>query len=128
MNKQFINIIALSALVTGITPRLSWADDMVILKEGDTAPMDGILVSGERMKEFRKTNEDYKLLKLENLKLKDLGVIHEQRIDLYKDQVKRVTEDLSSSERRRFWTNLGYFALGVVVTGFAAKVAIEAGR
>lgn len=125
---RIIFIIMWVVFIFSINPSRSRAEDMVVIKEGDTAPMDGILVSSERMKQFRQTNEDYKLLKLENLKLKDLSEINDQRIVLYKDHVKQVTDDLSRSERRRFWTNVGYFALGVVVTGFAAKVAIESSR
>ena len=102
--------------------------EMTTINKGDTAPHSGILVDAAQMKEFRQINEEKKLLETENLKLKDLGVINDQRIDLYKEHVKQVTEDLSRSERRAFWQSVGTFALGVVVTGFAAKVAIESTR
>lgn len=102
--------------------------EMIVLKKGDIAPSDGILVDAAQMKEFRQLNEDNKNLELQNVKLKDLGIIQEQRIDLYKQEVQRVTEDLSRSERKAFWQSAGTFVLGVIVTGFAAKVAIEASR
>jgi len=102
--------------------------EMTALNKGQVAPYEGILVDAEQMKEFRKINEDKKSLELENLKLKDLSIINDQRIDLYKTEVKRVTEDLSRSEKKAFWQSAGTFVLGVIVTGFAAKVAIEATR
>lgn len=102
--------------------------EMTVLKKGDAAPFDGVLSDAAQMKEFRQINEDKKNLELQNVKLKDLGDIQEQRIDLYKQEVQRVREDLSRSEKKAFWQSAGTFVLGVLVTGFAAKVAIEASR
>lgn len=115
------------ALIALLIVRLAHAE-MITLNKGDTAPYSGILVDAEQMKEFRQINEDKKNLELQNIKLKDLGVIQEQRIDLYKLEVQRVREDLSRSEKKAFWQSAGTFVLGVLVTGFAAKVAIESTR
>lgn len=114
-------------LIALLIIRLAHAD-MTVLKKGDTAAYDGVLVDAEQMKEFRQTNEEKKLLNLENLKLKDLSDINNQRIELYKEQVKQSTDALSSSERKGYLYNVGFFVLGVVITGFAAKAAIEATR
>ena len=116
-----------SILLLILVPSITLAD-MQVLKKGDSASFDGVLVDAEQMKEFRQINEEKKNLELQNIKLKDLGVIQEQRIDLYKQEVQRVTEDLSRSEKKAFWQSAGTFVLGVLVTGFAAKVAIEATR
>lgn len=115
------------ALIALLIVKLAHAD-MIVLKKGEIAPNDGILVDAAQMKEFRQTNEEKKLLNLENLKLKDLSDINSQRIDLYKEQVKQSTDALSSSERKGYLYNVGFFVLGVVITGFAAKAAIEATR
>jgi len=104
------------------------ANDMVILKKGDQAPFDGILSNQEQMAKFRKTDEQNKLLEQQNIKLKDLADISDQRIELYKQEVKTVREDLSSSQRKTFWSSVGFFALGAVITGLCAKVAIESTR
>jgi len=108
------------ALIALLIVRLAHAD-MTILKKGDVAPYDGILSDAAQMKEFRQINEDKKNLELQNLKLKDLSAIQDDRVELYKSELK-------SSESRSFWKSVGYFTLGVLVTGFAAKVAIEATR
>lgn len=114
-------------LIALLIVRLAHAE-MITLDKGQIAPFGGVLVDAEQMKEFRQINEDKKNLELQNIKLKDLGVIQEQRIDLYKLEVQRVREDLSRSEKKAFWQSAGTFVLGVLVTGFAAKVAIEATR
>ena len=106
---------------------ISYAE-MVIVKKGDPAPFEGILVDGAQMKEFRQINEDKKNLELQNLKLKDLALVQDERVDLYRKQSESLNSELSKSESRSFWKSVGYFTLGVVVTGFAAKVAIESTR
>jgi hypothetical protein len=95
--------------------------EMIILKKGDIAPYDGILSDAAQMKEFRQINEDKKNLELQNLKLKDLSLVQDDRVEAYRSELK-------ASESRSFWKSVGYFTLGVLVTGFAAKVAIEATR
>jgi lipopolysaccharide export LptBFGC system permease protein LptF len=102
--------------------------EMTILKKGDTAPFEGVLVDAPQMKEFRQINEDKKNLELQNLKLKDLALINEERVELYRVQSELLNKELSKAETRSFWKSIGYFALGVVVTGMAAKVAIESTR
>lgn len=99
-----------------------------VLIKGMKAPFDGVLSDQDQMREYRKVNEQKELLGKENLKLKDLAAVQDQRIALYQEEIKVVKEDYRSLERRTFWTNVGYFALGVIVTGFAAKVAIESTR
>lgn len=106
---------------------LSYAE-LIPLKKGDTAPYNGILVDAPQMKEFRQINEEKKLLELENLKLKDLSLINDQKVGLYRNQTEALSKELVRSERKAFWQSVGTFALGVIVTGFAAKVAIEATR
>jgi hypothetical protein len=100
--------------------RLAHAD-MTLLKKGDPAPFDGIISDAAQMKEFRQINEDKKNLELQNLKLKDLSAIQDERVDIYKSELK-------SSESRSFWKSIGYFGLGVLVTSLAAKAAIESTR
>ena len=108
------------ALIALLIVKLAHAD-MTLLKKGDPAPFDGIISDTTQMKEFRQINEDKKNLELQNLKLKDLSAIQDERVDLYK-------KELASSESRSFWKSIGYFGLGVLVTGLAAKVAIESTR
>jgi hypothetical protein len=108
------------ALIALLIVRLAHAE-MIVLKKGDIAPFEGILSDAAQMKEFRQINEDKKNLELQNLKLKDLSAIQDERVELYKSELK-------SSESRSFWKSVGYFTLGVLITGLAVKVAIESTR
>lgn len=105
-----------------------FAQDIVELNKGDAAPFRGALVSPEQMQEFRQINEDKKRVDLQNIKLKDLADVNEQRIDFYKSEVKNVQNQFARERTKHFFEKIGYFALGVVVTSVAAKAAIEASR
>jgi len=102
--------------------------DMAALKKGDSAPFDGIISDAAQMKEFRQINEEKKLLELQNLKLKDLSAVQDERVELYKRQASSLNDEIGKAESRSFWKSIGYFTLGVLVTGLAAKVAIESTR
>ena len=104
------------------------AQHAVVIKKDEPAPFDGVLSDSKQMKEYRKVAEEKDMLSSENIKLKDLALVQEQRAELFREEVKVVKEDLRSLERNSFWVNVGYFTLGVLVTGFAAKAAIESTR
>jgi hypothetical protein len=105
-----------------------FAQQMVKLDEGQKAPFAGILSDSEQMKTFRKTNEELKLTKKQNITLKELAVVQERQAKLYKEESDAYRTQLRREQVKSFWAKVGYFALGVLVTGLAAKTAIEASR
>lgn len=123
LKKTIIWIITLSILTT-----TSFSQDVVKLNKGDPAPFRGALFSETKTNEIRKNDEQRKLLIKENLTLKDLRVLESEKLDIYKKRLYNTEKELSKSNSRRFWSNTGYFILGVVITGFAAKAAIESTR
>jgi hypothetical protein len=101
---------------------------MVVVEKDTPAPFKGVLVDDLQMKQFRLINEQKKNLEKQNLKLKDLQLVNEGRIDLYKDEAKHYQTQMRKERSKAFWGKVIYFSLGVVVTGIAAKAAIEATR
>lgn len=98
------------------------------LKTGTSSPCDGWLVSEPKMQELAKNADELELsrkliLAQEHLRKLDLG-----EIEHYKTQSKAAHKALSQSEAQKVLIGVGAFVLGVVVTGFAAKAAIEATR
>lgn len=98
------------------------------LKTGTTSPCDGFFVSSDKMQELAKNADELELsrklvLAQEHLRKLDLG-----EIEHYKSQSKAAHKALSQSNAQKVWLGIGAFALGVVVTGFAAKAAIESTR
>ena len=59
--------------------------------------------------------------------MKQVGIVRlsEREVEYYKSKSTSTRKELEKSDNKRFWTNLGHFALGVVLTGIAAKAAIE---
>jgi len=101
---------------------------MIKLDKDQKAPFTGILSDAEQMKSFRKTNEELKLTQKQNITLKELSVVQERQIELYKEESTSFRTQLRREQVKSFWAKVGYFALGVFVTGLAAKTAIEASR
>jgi hypothetical protein len=62
----------------------------------------------------------------QNVALKDLQLVLEERIDFHQGVAKEYRTELQKSEIKRFWTNIAYFGLGVLLTGAAFKVTLEA--
>lgn len=105
-----------------------YSQKLEIIKKGEKAPYDGILADKKQMEKFREINEKKKLLEKQNIELKDLALTHEERIKFHQENANFYKKELRIQESRTFWAKVGYFTLGVVVTGFAAKTAIEASR
>jgi len=95
--------------------------DVVKVEKGTPAPFTGALVDAKQLSEFRKTREI-------NIKLKDLRIVNEKRIDFYKDEAIHYQVLIKKERMQHFWEKAGYFALGVIMTGLAARAAIESTR
>lgn len=106
----------------------SIAQDVVRIEKGEKAIFAGALVSEKKLNDLRQNEEKRVLLEKKVLKMEDLGLLSEEKLDIYRNRVYNVEKELSKSNRRTFWSNIGYFALGAILTGFATKVAIESGR
>jgi hypothetical protein len=105
-----------------------FAQQQVILDKGQTAPFDGILSDSDQMKKYRTINEEKKLLDKEVIKLRDLNLTKDERMKLYKEEAADWKQQYRKEQVKGFWSKVGYFTLGVLVTGVAAKAAIEATR
>lgn len=116
-------------IITSITlTTTSFSQDVVKLNKGDQAPFTGALMSESKTNELRKNDEQRKLLVKENLTLKDLRLLDAEKLDIYKNRLNTTEKELNKASTRRFFSNIGYFVLGVVITGVAAKAAIESSR
>ena len=104
------------------------AQKLEVVKKGQKAPYSGLLADKKQMEQFREINEKKKLLEKQNIELKDLALTKDQRIKFHQENADFYKQELRKQESRTFWAKVGYFALGVVVTGIAAKTAIEASR
>lgn len=103
-------------------------ESMKVVKKGEVASFDGVLVSKEQMEEFRRINEENKLLKEKVLTLENIVKIDEIKLKYYADELTATRSLLIAEQANDFWAKAGYFALGVIVTGVAAKSAIESTR
>lgn len=117
-----------SILILLIASNLAFSASVVPIKKGDIAQFSGALVTAEKLDQFRKTDELAKLRVKQIQNLRDLSIVKDQRIEFYQRQVTVTRRELFKSDSKRFMTNVGYFVLGTLLTGFAAKAAIQATR
>ena len=93
----------------------AFAQDVVVLEKGEAAPYKGFLMSRERATEALRAERS-------NLVLKDLQVAQEELTEYHRQSARVARTELSKAQFSGFWANTGYFALGVILTGFAFKV------
>ena len=104
----------------------TFAIDVVPIKKNDPSPKDGFFISKESLKEMRTINEKKKLLERENVSLKSLGTVNEERIEIYKEQAKKTQKALSWEHTKGYMKGTGGFILGVLATTLAAFAAGKA--
>lgn len=101
---------------------------VVKIQQGEPAPFTGAILDNEELNRYRQLDEKDAVREAQVKNLNDLRIIQDERIEFYQLQVKEVRKELLKSESSRWLTNIGYFVLGVAITGFAAKAAIESTR
>lgn len=103
-----------------------YADPIVFIGKGQTAPNDGYLFPEAQALEMRKAileRDEYRLLNTSlntTVKLQNDNInIQEQRIENYRKQNDEMAKALYSSQSMNNWERIGWFFLGIVGTGFA---------
>ena len=116
MIRSIMLILSLMILI-----RTSSAQEVIRLDQGQVAPFSGNLIKTEKLEEFYKSHKKIPLLE-ENYELE------KQRTSLYRDRIRDTEKELSKAKFKGYLGAVGGFVLGVVITGVAAKAAIEATR
>lgn len=98
------------------------------LSEGSSTPCTGWLVSEPKMQEITREKDELELTKKLVQSQEQLIKLSDAEIEFYKRRTVSQQEELNKAENKRFWVGVGAFALGVVLTGIAAKTAIETTR
>ena len=108
-----------------LTLLIFWTNSLfaqtVKLQEGQEAPYTGFLVT-------EKTAEEAAKNKLRVIQLKDLQVSQEALTDFHRDNAKEARKELTKAQIDTFLYVTGAFVLGVLVTGFAAKMNQKIGQ
>lgn len=115
-------------LIAGILRADACERNVMYVPKGTEVKCDTWLVKDSQMQEFAKTSDKLELSQKLIEQQKQLIKLNNEEIEFYKVQSQSRSKELNKAETRRFYSNVGYFVLGVVITGFATKVAIEASR
>lgn len=87
----------------------------VTIQKGEVATFSGHLITSDVAEEAAKN-------KLKVIKLEDLRIAQDELIKYHESQSKGYRKKLSEAKFEAFTHVLGAFVLGVLVTGFAAKM------
>lgn len=113
--RKILLMIMLTTLISN-----SFAQNAVVLNKGDIAPFTGALVKSEKLDDLVKAER-------KNIVLEDLRLTQDELIEYHKDTARKYRTRLAEEKFNSFWTNTGYFVLGVIITGFAFKAADKIG-
>lgn len=108
-----------------------FAQDIVPIKKGQVAPIDGYIITRAAHNKIKAKMET---LQYENLKLHDLAIAQDEAIVHLKRHKATLAEHNASlrTELRRkptgFWQKTGYFVMGAVLTGVVSYGAIRSVR
>lgn len=120
-----IRKIIIITFLTIVAAKCVHGSEVVRLNKGEAAPFTGALVTPEKLNDMRVVDEEHKILKKQNLALKDLQIVLEERLEYHKGLAKEYKADVNRSEFKRFWTGVAYFTLGVLLTNAAYKITLE---
>jgi hypothetical protein len=124
-----VYLIALSiGLFFLIAPAFACPNNVQRIGTGESSPCSGWLVKDSQMQVFTKNSDE--LVKTKELvEAQDkLLKLSEAEMEFFKRSSRKAREEAFKAEGKAFWTGVGGFALGVVLTGIAAKAAIEAAK
>lgn len=91
------------------------------IKVGERATFDGVLITEKQLQE-------YDTAERANRVLKELSSLQDMRIEQYRKDLKEAKSEINKVAFKGYLGTAGGFVLGVLITGFAAKAAIEATR
>jgi len=104
------------------------AIDVTPIQKGEKAPANGFFLDTPNMKEVRQINEEKKVLKKENVTLKDLNSINESRVDTYRKLSEESEKALSWERTKGNGKGIVGFVVGVIATSVAAYAAIRVSK
>jgi hypothetical protein len=98
------------------------------LDKGTPAPFSGWIITDKIAQDSARNVDLLEAKEKQILKLEHLRVLDAGDMEHYKQRSKHIEEQLHKQETKQYWANAGAFALGVILTGLAAKAAIESAR
>jgi hypothetical protein len=111
---------------------ICFAEDVKVVKKGETVPYDGVLFPKEKEQEIRtdlKTKEKriITLSQLNDLNNKEIEVLN-KRLGLYQEKAKEMADRELKQENNTFWKSALYFISGAVLTGVIGYGVVQAYR
>lgn len=110
-------------LILILLTNTSFADagPVVPLTNGQPAPYTGYLFTPEAEQKARLANDELKYYKDVNDTLTKINSYNKQQVDLLQQKSDLYRTELDKKDKTSYLENVGFFALGVLVTGVLAS-------
>lgn len=111
---------------------ICYAEQVRVVKKGETVPFDGVLFTRELEKDVRSNLEMYKakvevLTKIDELNNKEIDILT-KRLDLYQKKSTELADKNVEIESNSFVKNTGYFLAGALLTGLIGYGVVKTYR
>jgi len=124
---DFMILVLIAALLFS-APAFSGCENVKRIETGTASPCSGWIVSDNQMQKFAQTDDKLKLEEQISQVNKQLLSLSAAEVEFYKNRSKAQSKELEKAETKRFLSTAGAFVLGVLLTGVAAKAAIESAK
>lgn len=115
-----MNLVRLTTLLMILTSLNSFGQAFKI-KKGEPSPIDGVIITETQLVIYDTSLHS-------NVALKELSSLQDMRIEQYRKDLSEAKSELNKAVFKGYLGTAGGFVLGVLITGFAARAAIEATR
>lgn len=111
---------------------ISMAEEVKVVKKGDTVPFDGVLFPKEKEKEVRADLETSEkkiitLRKLNELNETEISILN-KRLELYQTKARELADREVKNETNTFLKNSLYFLSGALLTGLIGYGVVKTYR
>lgn len=111
---------------------LSLAEEVKVVKKGETVPFDGVLFTKEKEKEVRNDLEASEkkivtLKKLNELSESEIDILN-KRLELYQNKAREFADREVKNENNTFLKNSLYFISGALITGLIGYGVVKTYR
>lgn len=117
-----ILLLVISNLTHACSQNVKWTQTGTVLE------CDAWVVKDSQMQKFDKAVKSQEIYEKLNEANNQLLKLSEAEMEMYKRQSQSAHKRAEQAENKSYWVGIGAFALGVVLTGIAAKAAIEASK
>lgn len=106
-------------------PCLAFGQQLKAIDKGEAAPYKGFVIDAPMEKKMRQNAKDLSILRLQKVKYEALSDVQEQRIELFREDLKAAQKGLRKAEMRATFGTVMGFTIGVGLSALASYAILK---